>query len=330
MRRTRAVALLVFALSTTSTIALAQAVGTATSQPVANAVPQPGNGPGLQEVIVTATRRAENLQNVPVSVTAVTASDLKKQGVFNTTDLNHALPNLQVSSPYGEQQPNFSIRGVGVGTEFNANAASPVGVYVDEVYQAFRSSHGQQLYDLNQIEVVRGPQGTLYGRNTTGGAINFITNQPRLGPDNGYITLGYGDYNRFNAEGAFEHTAIDDKFGIRVAATYVNEDPYIKKCASCRVEHGGGGRRLGLEPGYGPQPGWQRILRRSRDGSRQTRGFGGYQPESLRLRDKGRHRIADLPRPIDHHRHDQLHQPQFPSGRSVLRVGAHGSCAGQL
>src|SRR3546814_4347989 len=103
------------------------------------------------------------------------------------------MPNFQVSSPYGQQQPNFSVRGVGVGTEFNANAASPVGVYVDEVYQAFRSSHGQQLYDLNQIEVVRGPQGTLYGRNTTGGAINFTTRAPELDGQNGYFTAGYGN-----------------------------------------------------------------------------------------------------------------------------------------
>ena len=119
---------------------------------------------GLEEIIVTATKRSENLQDVPVAVSAISSTQLTNKGVFETSDLNNTLPNFQVSSPYGQQQPNFSVRGVGVGTEFNANAASPIGVYVDEVYQAFRSSHGQQLYDLNQIEVVRGPQGTLYGR----------------------------------------------------------------------------------------------------------------------------------------------------------------------
>ena len=103
---------------------------------------------GLDEIIVVATKRAENLQDVPLAVSAVTAEQLTNQGIFETSDLNHSAPNLQVSSPYGQQQPNFSIRGVGVGTEFNANAASPVGVYVDEVYQSFRASHGQQLYDL--------------------------------------------------------------------------------------------------------------------------------------------------------------------------------------
>jgi iron complex outermembrane receptor protein len=156
----------------------------AESPVVASAAPSSAPA-GLEEVIVTATRRSENLQTVPVTVEALTQADLAKQGVFETSDLNHAMPNLQVSSPYGQQQPNFSVRGIGVGTEYNANAASPVGVYVDEVYQTFRASHGQQLYDLEQVEVVRGPQGTLYGRNTTGGAINLNTRQPKLKDNNG-------------------------------------------------------------------------------------------------------------------------------------------------
>lgn len=118
----------------------------------------------LQEIVVTATKRSENLQAAPVAVSAISSSALQAIGVFEISDLNGSMPNLQVSSPYGSQQPHFSLRGVGVGTEYNANAASPVGVYVDEVYQTFRANHGQQLYDLNQVEAVRGPQGTLYGR----------------------------------------------------------------------------------------------------------------------------------------------------------------------
>lgn len=182
---------------------------------------------GLNVIIVTATKRSENLQDVPVAVSAISSEMLASKGVFETSDLNASMPNLQVSSPYGQQQPNFSLRGVGVGTEYNANAASPVGVYVDEVYQAFRSSHGQQLYDLEQVEVVRGPQGTLYGRNTTGGAINFITRKPDLSGANGYITFGYGNYNRLNAEGAVEVTPVEDKVGLRIAGTYVKSDPYV-------------------------------------------------------------------------------------------------------
>jgi iron complex outermembrane recepter protein len=214
----------IFTLSLCS-LAMAGASGTAIAQSAP--VEEAANG-GLEEIIVTATKRNENLQDVPVAVSAISATALQNQGVFETSDLNHAAPNLQVSSPYGQQQPNFSLRGVGVGTEFNANAASPVGVYVDEVYQAFRASHGQQLYDLEQIEVVRGPQGTLFGRNTTGGAINFITRKPDLKGSNGYLTLGYGRFNRVTAEGAIEFTPVEDKVGIRVSGTYIHSDPYIR------------------------------------------------------------------------------------------------------
>lgn len=213
---------LTLVIASLSTPALAQDTATSDAETA-----QAGEA-GLADIIVTATRRSENLQDVPVAVSAISASQLQQKGVFETSDLNAALPNLQVSSPVGQAQPNFSVRGVGVGTEFNANAASPIGIYVDEVYQAFRASHGQQLYDLNQIEVVRGPQGTLYGRNTTGGAINFITVGPRLEGQEGYFTVGYGRFNRRTAEGAVEVTPSPDKFGIRLAATYVNSDPYIK------------------------------------------------------------------------------------------------------
>jgi len=205
------------ALAGSSSLALAQSESESTA----------GRGE-LAEIIVTATKRSENLQEVPVAVSAISSAVLQKQGIFETSDLSHSMPNLQVSSPYGEQQPNFSLRGVGVGTEFNANAASPVGVYVDEVYQAFRASHGQQLYDLEQIEVVRGPQGTLYGRNTTGGAINFITRKPGLDGTNATLTLGIGNYNRVNVSGALELTPVADKLGIRLAGTYVNTDPYVR------------------------------------------------------------------------------------------------------
>lgn len=216
---------------------------------------QTSNGPGLAEIVVTATKRSENLQSVPVSVSAIPASTLQAKGVFETSDLNNSMPNLQVSSPYGQTQPNFSLRGVGVGTEYNANAASPVGVYVDEVYQGFRASHGQQLYDLQQIEVVRGPQGTLYGRNTTGGAINFITRAPQLSGTNGYLTAGYGNFNRINAEGALEVTAAEDKLGFRIAGTYVNSDSYVHNRLAAGPNTFVAGGASGLNRNTGISPG---------------------------------------------------------------------------
>jgi iron complex outermembrane recepter protein len=183
---------------------------------------------GLGEIIVTATKRAENLQDVPVSISAIGNEQLASRGVTTSNDLGSVVPNLQVSSQYGETSPNFSLRGVGVTNEFAANTASPIGVYVDEVSQTFRYTHGLSLYDLDRVEVLRGPQGTLFGRNTTGGAINIITRQPKLGTANGFIKAGYGNYNRFIAQGAAEFSPVENQVGLRVAFNYGKGDGYFK------------------------------------------------------------------------------------------------------
>ncbi|HEV7310905.1 TonB-dependent receptor [Sphingopyxis sp.] len=181
---------------------------------------------GLSDIVVTAQKRSQNLQDVPAAISAFSSEDLAARGVSETSDLMGSLPNIQVTSAYSDTQPNFSLRGISVANEFSASTASPVGVYVDEVYQSFRASHGQQLYDLERVEVLRGPQGTLYGRNTTGGAINFITRKPDLSGNNGYLTLGYGNYDTIKAEGAVELTLAEDKAGIRAAFTRSKGDGY--------------------------------------------------------------------------------------------------------
>lgn len=179
------------------------------------------SGPQLGDIVVTAQKRSQNLQDVPVAVSAISSDELEARGITDTSSLMGTLPSLQVTSPYGKTQPNFSLRGVSVANEFSASTASPIGVYVDEVYQSFRASHGQQLYDLDRIEVLRGPQGTLYGRNTTGGAISIFTKGPSLqDPLSGYLTLGYANYNTKSGEGAIEATIVPDQLGIRVAGTF--------------------------------------------------------------------------------------------------------------
>lgn len=100
--------------------------------------------------MVTAQKRAQNLQDVPVAVSALGAEQSASRGITETSDLMGAAPSLQVTTPYGKIQPNFSLRGISVANEFTASTASPAGVYVDEVYQSFRVSHGQrrgQLHD---------------------------------------------------------------------------------------------------------------------------------------------------------------------------------------
>ncbi len=136
------------------------------------------------------------------------------------------MPNLKINSQYGDTQPNFSLRGVGVANEYNTNTASPIGVYVDEIYQTFRFTHGLQLYDLDRVEVLSGPQGTLYGRNTTGGAVNIYTQRPSLGDTTGFIDVGYGNYDRKEVQGAIEVTPIADEVGLRVAFTRSSGEGY--------------------------------------------------------------------------------------------------------
>ena len=198
--------------------ALAQSPATPPAQAAAEA------GGGLADIVVTAQKRAQNLQDVPVAVSAISSEALAARGITETSDLMGSLPSLQVTTPYGKTQPNFSLRGISVANEFSASTASPIGIYVDEVYQSFRASHGQQLYDLDRIEVLRGPQGTLYGRNTTGGAISIFTRRPGLRDNNGTFTAGYGNYNTVTLQGAAEYTLIPDKLGIRAAGTWAKGD----------------------------------------------------------------------------------------------------------
>jgi len=183
---------------------------------------------GLQEVIVTSQRREQSVMSVPLAVSAVTSQELQNQGITQAASLSSVVPDLQVNSGFGDAQPNFSLRGISVGNEYNTNQASPVGVYLDDEYLPFRSTHAMQLYDLDRIEVVKGPQGTLFGRNTTGGAINFITRQPGLSGSNGFADVSYGRFNEIHAQGAAESTPVEGVFGIRAAVNYKNAGGFIE------------------------------------------------------------------------------------------------------
>jgi iron complex outermembrane receptor protein len=182
----------------------------------------------IGEIVVTAQRREESIMKVPVAVSAFSQSDLNKLNITNSHELNNLVPTLQVNSAFGDVQPNFSLRGIGVNNEHNPNQASPVGVYIDDAYISARVSQGLQLFDLDRIEVLRGPQGTLYGRNTTGGAINFISRMPSLSGSDGNFEFGYGSFNTVTAEGAYETAIKEGTSGIRVSFNYAHGDGYEK------------------------------------------------------------------------------------------------------
>ncbi|NWK96270.1 TonB-dependent receptor [Sphingobium lactosutens] len=209
------------------------------------------------DIVVTANRREQSILAVPIAVSAVAGDTLATKGITNSANLQDAVPNLQISSPYGNTQPNFSLRGISVANEYNSNQASPIGVYIDDVYMASRTSHGMGLFDLDRVEVLRGPQGTLFGRNTTGGAINFITKGPSLHGNEGYAEVGYGNYNTLTAQAGIETTMVEDQLGLRIAGNYVKSDGLIEN-----VYPGGrdpnrqntlqGRATLRIKPGDGP------------------------------------------------------------------------------
>jgi len=192
----------------------------------AHADPQSDAYSGLEVIVVTAQKRTEPLQSVPVSVTVLTASQLGELKLDSPSDLTTHIPNLQVDDVNGEGSPLFSLRGVSM-FDFSLNQSSPVASYVDEVYKGNVVLFGVEMYDLERVEVLRGPQGTLYGKNTTGGAINFITVKPGFDTE-GEIKVGVGNFNRKEVEGAMQGTLVPDRVAIRVAFTYTKVDGFIE------------------------------------------------------------------------------------------------------
>ena len=198
---------------------------------------------GLDEIIVTAQKREQSLQDVPMAVSTIPAEQLEKSGVFRPTDLAVIVPNLNVTTPHVSGAPNFSMRGISVANEYGYNQASPIGIYVDEVYLASRFMHGANLYDMERVEALRGPQGTLYGRNTTGGAINFLTKKPELGEDlSGFVTAGFGNRDRKTLEGAL-NLGLSENLALRVAGKFEEVDDFMEN-VNPNGEDGQGGKSV--------------------------------------------------------------------------------------
>ncbi|MBP1685900.1 MAG: TonB-dependent receptor, partial [Deltaproteobacteria bacterium] len=132
----------------------------------------------VEEITVTAEKREESIQETPISVTALTGASLEAKGVTNVVDLATIVPNMRVTdSPGSPSTTTISIRGLGQGN-IDPSFSPKVGLYVDGVYISQLKGSNLDLEDLERVEVLRGPQGTLYGRNTIGGAVNFITRKP--------------------------------------------------------------------------------------------------------------------------------------------------------
>lgn len=180
----------------------------------------------LEEIVVTAQKREQSLQDVGIAVTAFSGAQIRELGFANTTDVVSMTPGLNYTTPQAESSTiNFFLRGVGLNDFADANE-NPVAVYVDEVYRPASGGLSFQLFDMERIEVLRGPQGTLFGRNTTGGLVHFISRRPTDELD-GYIEVGFGEFNQIKLEGAFGGPISETVAG-RLSAAMDRHDGYTE------------------------------------------------------------------------------------------------------
>lgn len=179
----------------------------------------------LEEVVITAQKREQNLQDVGVSVTAYSGDQMKALGVTNTTEITEQIAGLQMTS-FSPNLVTFNIRGVSQ-NNFTDNNEAPVAVYIDDAYVASMNAISGQLFDIDRVEVLRGPQGTLFGRNATGGVIHYVTRGARDEEFNGYIEGTYSDYSKYSIEGAVGGS-ISDSVRFRIAGRKEESDGYIE------------------------------------------------------------------------------------------------------
>ena len=176
----------------------------------------------LEEIVVTAERRETNVQAIPVAITVLDADEMDKQGIHDVESLQFGVVGLTVQGLRYIQR--FSLRGIGEENNSSGGETS-IAFHVDGVYQARQFAAGMPLYDMERVEVVRGPQGTLYGRNATGGAINYVTKKP-IHEFEAYGDLLMGDYDRIMTRGAVNIPIVEDKAAFRFSWLTEDRDGY--------------------------------------------------------------------------------------------------------
>ncbi len=206
-----------------SSWSLAAAVATALVGAAGAAADEPSGG--LGEVIVTAQKRTQNAQDVGISISAVSGNDLTALGATAATDITKSMAAVVLTQPNGPSSFSLSIRGV-TQNDFADHQESPAAVYVDDAYVSQMAGLAFQLFDIDRVEVLRGPQGTLFGRNATGGLAHFLSRRP-TDDTNGYLDVTLGERNLTRVEGAVGGQLFDGVDG-RVAFESNHYDPIIK------------------------------------------------------------------------------------------------------
>jgi iron complex outermembrane receptor protein len=183
---------------------------------------------GLEEVLVTATRAGiTNLQQTPVSVSAVTAEDIDRMVARDISGIATSVPGFSASRITAFNAASFAMRGVGL-TDIIVYQDSPVGVTMDDFVLPSVQTQLLDTFDIESVEVLRGPQGTLFGKNTTGGAVNIRSKRPDMDEMGADFRLGYGSFNAVRAQGSIDVPVIDDVLALRFVGAYSKSDGYYK------------------------------------------------------------------------------------------------------
>ena len=213
-----------FAPSACAVVALGWGLASAQAQTTAAGAPA---AQGLEEIVVTAERRTTNIQTTPIAITAIQSDTLTKENINILADIDGRVPSLEITKSSG-YETIVTIRGVGLETPENEPVTSPgVAMFLDGVYLTNSISLDETLFDLDHIEVLRGPPGALYGQSATAGAILMVTKQPKLNDFSGSGDVTVGDYN-LHRERAEVNVPIGDQFAIRLSVQNYAHDGFTK------------------------------------------------------------------------------------------------------
>ena len=178
-------------------------------------------------IIVTATRRAQDVQDIPIAVTAVSQAQLDNQGVFNIQQISQLATSITASTAQvASGSVVLRIRGVGT-TSNNIGFESAVGIFIDGAYQSRPGVALTEMVDIERVEVLRGPQGTLFGRNTSAGALNITTVRPDVSEVGGFVNATYGAFDEISLQGAINVPIVQDTLALRLTGAYRKRDGFL-------------------------------------------------------------------------------------------------------
>lgn len=217
-----------------------------------------GSDDNNADIVVTAQFKSQRIQEIPLSISAVSGNQIESRGLQNISDIAHTMPNVLLEKSGAGVGVSASVYIRGVGQSDASFALEPgVGVYVDDVYYGVISGSLFDTLDLDRVEVLRGPQGTLAGKNSIGGAIKLYSRKPDSDP-HAYIEAGYGSFDRVNLRGATNVTVVPDRLYVRLSASAKRADGYLNRLdyvcvkrtsTSAPLPNGGGKCKIGTDGG---------------------------------------------------------------------------------